>query len=245
MGHVHSCETLATLDGPGMRFALFLQGCLMRCQYCHNRDSWALNEGAVVSVADQAAQILRYHRYYKDGGGVTVSGGEPMLQPEFVAELFTLLKQNDKPLHCTIDTNGYIKKFTPAVERAVELADLVMLDLKQLDDPAHIALTHVSNRRTLQFAEYLAELKKPVWLRRVIVPGRTDDLDELARFGEFAAQLGNVERIELLGYHELGKHKWKEYNEVYPLEGVQTPSKDSLQNIKAILEQYVPIVDCR
>ncbi len=237
MGLVHSIETCGAVDGPGIRFIIFLQGCLMRCKYCHNRDTWALNGGKEMSVDELIAEIVQYRSYMQaSGGGITISGGEAMLQPEFVKAMFEACHLEG--IHTCLDTNGFVRRIDDLTKEVLKLSDLVLLDIKQIDDQKHIDLTHVSNKYTLQFAKYLAEINQPVYLRYVIVPGYTDAIEDAHALGRFIAPMKNIEKIELLPYHDLGRHKWIAMGESYPLEGVNSPSKDIMENIKNILLTY-------
>ena len=236
-GRVHSIETCGTVDGPGIRFIIFLQGCQMRCKYCHNRDTWDTEGGKVMSVDELMAELVQYRNYMDaSGGGVTISGGEAMLQPEFVKAIFIACKQEG--IHTCLDTNGFVRRLDEKAKAAVDVADLVLLDIKQMNNEKHIDLTHVSNRYTLDFAKYLAEKKQPVYLRYVVLPGYTDSLEDVHSLGKFIEPMQNIEKIELLPYHELGKHKWTAMGEIYPLEGVKTPSHETMEAVKNTLLQY-------
>lgn len=237
IGRVHSVETCGTVDGPGIRFIIFLQGCLMRCKYCHNRDTWDTDGGKEMSVDELMADLVQYRHYMNaSGGGVTVSGGEAMLQPEFVKAIFTACKMEG--IHTCLDTNGFVRRIDDTVKDVLDVADLVLLDIKQMDNDKHIDLTHVSNKYTLEFAQYLAERNQPVYLRYVVVPGYTDSEEDAHQLGEFIAPMKNIEKIEMLPYHELGKHKWTAMGLIYPLDGVNPPARETMENIKNILLQY-------
>ncbi|WP_417345673.1 pyruvate formate lyase 1-activating protein [Ferrimonas sp.] len=235
-GRIHSWESCGTVDGPGIRFIVFMQGCLMRCKYCHNRDTWDLNDGKVVTVDEVMDQVDSYRYFFEaSGGGVTASGGEAILQPEFVAELFRRCKEHE--IDTCLDTNGMVRHYTPAIDALLDNTDLVMLDLKQIKDDVHRNLVGVSNKRPLQFAEYLAKRNQRTWIRYVVVPGYTDDNESAQELAEFvAAKLPNVELVELLPYHELGKHKWTALGEEYELDGVKPPSGETMERIKGIFE---------
>ncbi|WP_026957303.1 MULTISPECIES: pyruvate formate lyase 1-activating protein [Aliagarivorans] len=237
VGRIHSTESCGTVDGPGIRFIVFTQGCLMRCQYCHNRDTWDLHDGKEVTV-DQIMNDLRPYRNYMNasGGGVTASGGEAMLQPEFIRDLFRACQAEG--IHTCLDTNGYIRKHTDVVDEVMEAADLVMLDIKQLNDDVHKTLVGVSNKRVLDFAKYLNQIGQTTWIRYVVVPGKSDDDESAIALGEFIKDFDNVEKIEMLPYHELGKHKWTAMGEEYPLAGVKPPSKETMERLQAILKRY-------
>ncbi|QDZ90571.1 pyruvate formate lyase 1-activating protein [Shewanella decolorationis] len=232
-GRIHSVESFGTVDGPGIRFITFMQGCLMRCQYCHNRDTWDLDGGKEVQVDELMSQIISYRPFLDaSNGGVTASGGEAILQAEFVAELFKACKKEG--IHTCLDTNGFVRKYTPVIDELLDHTDLVLLDIKQMNDDKHIELTKVSNHRTLQFAEYLAKRNQPTWIRYVVVGGFTDDEASALQLAEFIKPMKNIEKVELLPYHELGKHKWEAMGESYQLDGVTPPSRDTMEKIKAV-----------
>jgi len=240
-GRVHSVETCGTVDGPGIRFIVFLQGCLMRCKYCHNRDTWDTEAGKLMTSDEIVTELLQYRNYMEaSGGGVTLSGGEAMLQPEFVKDIFTKCKAEG--IHTCLDTNGFVRRLDDTVKDVLKVADLVLLDIKQMDNEKHIDLTHVSNKYTLEFAEYLAAHDQPVYLRYVVLPGYTDADKDVHELGKFIEPMKNIEKIELLPYHELGKHKWTAMGEIYPLDGIHPPSHDTMENVKNILSQYHPNV---
>lgn len=237
IGHIHSFESFGTVDGPGVRYVVFLQGCPLRCQYCHNPDTWGAGgeEHTAESVAEQA---LRYKNYFGDRGGVTVTGGEPLLQIDFVIELFTLLKA--KGVHTCVDTSGIT--FQPDNERSVEkhkklleVADLFLLDIKHIDDEACKKLTGQSNAHTLAFAKFLSDNGKKMWIRQVLVPNITDDDESLQRTRAFIDTLKTVEKVEVLPYHTMGIVKYEKLGIDYPLEGVKAPTKERVQNAKRIL----------
>lgn len=237
VGYIHSIDTFGTVDGPGIRMVVFMQGCQWRCQYCHNRDTWDLHAGDSMQVDDLMRMILDY-RYYFDvsGGGLTVSGGEPILQSEFVKELF--LACHEYGIHTCLDTNGFIEKYTPTINELVSETDLVLLDIKQMDNQRHIQITKISNKPTLQFAEHLASLNRPVWIRYVVLEGITSDLQSIQALGQFLEPMKNVERVELLPYHTLGKYKWAAMKQPYELEGAIPPTSKTLEAIHSILTGY-------
>ncbi len=233
MGLVHSFETFTTVDGPGIRFILFLSNCPLRCKYCHNPDTWAC-KGKEYSVDDIVNEILKYKNYYKNGG-VTISGGEPLLQINFVIEIFKKLKKYN--MHTAIDTSG-ITFNENQIEKFDELnkyTDLYLLDIKEIDEKKHIKLTGKSNKNILEFAQYLSKNNKKVWIRHVIVPTINLDKDDLIKTREFINTLNNVERVDVLPYHTLGVHKYKELGLKYPLEGVRTPTSEEIKFAKEIL----------
>ena len=233
MGLVHSFETFTTVDGPGIRFILFFSNCPLRCKYCHNPDTWAC-KGKEYSVDEIVNEILKYKNYYKNGG-VTISGGEPLLQIDFVIEIFKKLKKYN--MHTAIDTSG-ITFNENQIEKFDELnkyTDLYLLDIKEIDEKKHIELTGKSNKNILEFAQYLSKNNKKVWIRHVIVPTINLDKDDLIKTKEFIDTLNNVERVDVLPYHTLGVHKYKDLGLKYPLEGVRTPTSEEIKFAKEIL----------
>lgn len=236
-GRIHSFESCGTVDGPGIRFITFLQGCLMRCLYCHNRDTWDLDGGTEITVEDLMKEVVTYRHFMNaSGGGVTASGGEAILQAEFVRDWFRACKEEG--IHTCLDTNGFVRRYDPVIDELLDVTDLVMLDLKQLDDDIHKNLVGVSNHRTLEFARHLAKRNQKTWIRYVVVPGYSADDRSAHLLGEFTQNMTNIEKIELLPYHELGKHKWTVLGEEYKLDGVKPPSTEVMDNVKAILESY-------
>lgn len=237
LGRYHSFETAGTVDGPGIRFILFLQGCLMRCKYCHNRDTWDLHGGNEISVADLMKEVVTYKHFMRaSGGGVTASGGEAVLQAEFVRDWFRECKKEN--IDTCLDTNGFVRHYDHIIDELLDVTDLVLLDLKQLNDEIHQNLIGVPNKRTLAFAKYLQQRNQRTWIRYVVVPGYTDDDDSVHRLGKFIENMQNIEKVELLPYHRLGQHKWETLGEKYELADVKPPTKDSLEHIKAILASY-------
>lgn len=231
-GRIHSIESFGTVDGPGIRFIVFMQGCLMRCLYCHNRDTWDLHDGKEVTIDELMKQIKAYRSFYSNGGGVTASGGEAILQAEFVTELFKACKKEG--IHTCLDTNGMVRKYTPIIDELIDNTDLVMLDIKQMNEQKHIILTKVSNHRTLEFAQFLAKKEQKTWIRYVVVGGFTDDAESAVQLAEFIKPMKNVEKVELLPYHELGKHKWEALGDTYQLDNVHPPKGETMEMIKKI-----------
>ncbi|WP_299495752.1 pyruvate formate lyase 1-activating protein [uncultured Shewanella sp.] len=235
-GRIHSVESFGTVDGPGIRFVIFMQGCLMRCQYCHNRDTWDLHAGTEVHVNELMVQIESYLPFFKAShGGVTVSGGEAILQAPFVAALFK--KCQAKGIHTCLDTNGFVRHYTPEIHRLLAHTDLVMLDIKHMFDDKHIELTQVSNHYTLAFAQYLHQHQHRTWIRYVIVEGFTYDISAAEALADFIGPMTNVEKVELLPYHPLGKHKWAALGETYQLDNITPPSDVIMKQIKAVFTQ--------
>lgn len=233
VGKIHSFESLGTVDGPGIRFVLFMQGCPLKCKYCHNRDTWNMNNGKDYTVTEVVQKVLRSKPYMSNSnGGITVSGGEPLLQIDFLIELFKVLKAND--IHTCLDTAGSIK-ITPKIEELLSLTDLVLLDIKHIDNEKCINLTGLTNHQTLDFAKYLSNHNIPIWIRQVLIPGITDDENDLKKLKEFVDSLATVEKIELLPYHDMGKFKWEEFGEKYPLENIKIPTSEDVKKAKQIL----------
>ena len=246
-GYVHSIETFGLVDGPGVRYVLFVQGCKMRCRYCHNPETWKIctdeDEKMDVGLGWQTAKeafdrAYRYQNYWKNNGGITVSGGEPLLQIDFVTELFRYAKE--KGVHTTLDTSGSIYGEEPATvekfEKLMEVTDLFMLDIKEMDEDEHKQLTGQTNKNILDCARYLSDQGIKIWIRHVLVPCITDKDEYLIRTREFIDTLKTVTKVEVLPYHTLGAYKWKELGIPYKLEGVEPPTEDRIQNAKKILE---------
>ena len=238
-GRIHSFESFGTVDGPGIRFVVFFQGCPLRCQYCHNPDTWA-NGGKEYTADEIITQALRYKNYFGDKGGVTATGGEPLVQIDFVTELFAKLKA--KGVHTCVDTSGIT--FNPNSQESVEkhkkllaVTDLFLLDIKHIDDEACQKLTGKSNANTLAFAKFLSENGKPMWIRQVLVPNITDGEESLQRTRAFIDSLKTVEKVEVLPYHTLGEVKYEKLGIDYPLKGVETPSKERVTQAKHILTE--------
>lgn len=236
-GFIHSTESFGTVDGPGVRFVIFLQGCPMRCQYCHNPDTWKMHSGAVRSAESLIREYQRNAPYYSKGG-ITVTGGEALMQIDFLLELFGLAKQ--KNIHTCLDTSGITfrgddSSYSKKLDQLMGLTDLVLLDIKHIDPAAHKKLTGHDNRRILAFARYLAEKKIPVWIRHVVVPGITDDPVYLAKLGAFLGTLPNVQALDVLPYHIMGVSKYKNLGIPYPLEGVEPATQNQAREAKKII----------
>lgn len=235
-GYVHTLETFGLVDGPGVRFVVFLQGCAMRCKFCHNPETWA-GGGIPWTAADLFKHVYRYKGYWGNNGGITVSGGEPLLQIDFVTEFFRLAKE--KGVHTTLDTAGQPFKDDPKwmakFEELMSVTDLVMLDLKDFDEDAHKDLTGVGNSNILQMARWLSDNGKDMWIRHVLVPSVTDSTEDLEKMHEFIASLNNVKKVEILPYHTLGLFKWEKLGIDYPLAGIRTPSNDEVEKAETLL----------
>lgn len=232
-GKIHSIETFGTVDGPGIRYVIFLQGCHLRCKYCHNRDTWDTTVGTPKKVSELIEDIKKYHDYIKfSNGGVTVTGGEPLLQPKFLIALFTELKKLG--YHTALDTSGMFP-LTPEVKQVLSLTDLVLLDIKHIDDEKCKDLVGFSNKLELEFANYLSENGIKMWIRQVIIPGITDNEDDLIRLKEFLQTLKTVEKVELNPYHTLGVYKWEDLGLEYPLKGIRPANNEDIERAKRIL----------
>ena len=229
---VHSIESFGTVDGPGIRFVLFLQGCHLQCKYCHNRDTWDMNGGSYKSLDDIYEKILKYKNYIFETGGVTITGGEPLLQVHFLIELFKKLKAAG--FHTCIDTSGMFA-ITKNIKELLTYTDLVLLDIKHIDDEKCKDLVGFSNKKELEFARYLSENNKKMWIRQVLVPGYTDDEKDLVKLKEFLATLKTVEKVQILKYHSMGKYKWEKLGQKYELEGVRDATLEDEERAKKIL----------
>ncbi|HSQ90527.1 pyruvate formate-lyase-activating protein [Romboutsia sp.] len=234
-GRVHSIETFGTVDGPGIRYILFLQGCPLRCKYCHNRDTWDTKGGKEYTTDEIINQALKYSSYMKfSGGGITASGGESTLQPEFLTELFAKAKKNG--IHTCLDTSGFVNIDT--VDPILDNTDLVLLDLKHMVEEKSKDLTGVGVEKSLKLANHLAERNIPVWIRHVLVPGVTDDIENLEKLGKFVSTLNNVERFELLPYHTLGVHKWENMGIDYELKDIENATDEDIEKATKVIEQF-------
>jgi pyruvate formate lyase activating enzyme len=236
-GAIHSIESFGSVDGPGVRYVIFVKGCNMRCQFCHNPDTWTTKDADWQTADEVLKKALRYKNYWGEKGGITVSGGEPLLQIDFLIELFRKAKKNG--VHTTLDTSGnpftreepYFSKFN----ELMKYTDLFMLDIKHIDDEEHKKLTGQTNKNILDMAQYLSKNGKKMWIRHVLVPGITTDERYLKQLREFIDTLKTVERVEVLPYHTLGVFKWKELGIPYQLEGVEPPTEEQIECAKRIL----------
>ena len=240
-GYIHSTESFGAVDGPGVRFVIFFQGCPMRCQYCHNPDTWDRQSGDVRDAASLIEEYEHNRPFYKNGG-ITVTGGEPLMQIDFLLELFRLAKKKD--IHTCIDTSGVTyhpgdSAYNRKLDELMTMTDLVMLDIKHMDPAAHRKLTGHDNEGILAFARYLDEKQISIWIRPVVVPGITDDEDALFRLGWFIGGLSHVKALDVLPYHVMGVAKYKELGVPYPLDGVKPATKEQAAHAKQIiLEAY-------
>lgn len=236
-GKIHSIESFGSADGPGVRYIIFLKGCKMRCKYCHNPDTWGADGVTEETAEEVLKKAMRYKNYWKNNGGITVSGGEALLQIDFLIELFKLAKENN--VHTTLDTSGNPftreEPFFGKFNELMKYTDLYMLDIKHIDNEEHKKLTGQPNENILDMAKYLSENGKAMWIRHVLVPGYTDSEEQLTRLKEFIDSLGTVDRVEILPYHTLGVFKWKELGIPYELEDVNPPTKEEVERAKRIL----------
>ena len=241
-GSIHSVETFGSVDGPGVRFIVFMQGCRMRCAFCHNPDTWdeTADASMLIGADELFRKAFRYRTYWK-GGGVTASGGEPLLQADFLTEFFSICKQNG--VHTALDTAG--NPYAPmgglspeGMDALMAVTDLVLLDIKHIDSREHKRLTGYGNENVLEMARYFSEIGKPVWIRHVLVPGINSDDEYLLALREFLDTLKNVERIEVLPYHTMGVHKWEMLGIPYRLGGVEPPSEEMTEHAREILGAY-------
>jgi pyruvate formate lyase activating enzyme len=237
IGYISKLESFGLVDGPGVRFVVFLQGCPMRCRYCHNPETWSLTGGEAYTPRQLFDRVYRYRNYWKNNGGITVSGGEPLLQIDFLIEFFRLAHK--KGIHTALDTSGgsfsqdpeYLKKF----DELMKYTNLVILDLKEIRPEEHLKLTGRPNAPILAMARYLSEKKIPLWIRHVLVPGLTDDEQSLRDLDAFIQTLQTVERVEILPYHNFAIAKWKSLGIPYTLEDAETPSPEAVQHAEELL----------
>lgn len=231
-GTIHSLESFGAADGPGVRFVVFLKGCDMRCKYCHNPDSWASAGGEEWTAEDLFNKVKKYKPYWGKDGGITVSGGEPLLQIDFLIEFFKLAKKEG--IHTTIDTSGNPftreEPFFSKFNELMKYTDLLLLDIKEINPERHFELTRQKNENILDLAKYLSDIEKPVWIRHVLVPENSDFDEDLDALGEFIAGLKNVQRVDVLPYHTLGVFKWENLGIKYALEGISSPDDDRIEN---------------
>lgn len=240
-GYVHSLESFGSVDGPGVRYIIFLTGCAMRCQFCHNPDTWDMKKGTLYTTDELLEKAMKYRSYWKNDGGITVSGGEPLLQIDFLTELFRKAKANG--IHTTLDTSGNPftreEPFFSKFNELMKYTDLVMLDIKHIDDEQHKILTGCTNKNILDLARYLSDIKKPVWIRHVLVPERSDYDEYLIKLDEFIQSLDNVQKVEVLPYHTLGAYKWDELGYEYKLKEIDPPSVERVENANQLLHTGV------
>lgn len=239
VGRIHSLESFGTVDGPGIRFVVFMQGCPLRCRFCHNPDTWEVNKGTIYTPEQLSQEILKYKSYLDfSGGGVTFTGGEPLLQADFILDVCKLLKPQG--ITVAIDTSGYV--WNDAVKEVLEYTDLVLLDIKNYDPVVYEAVTGVPLDPTLKLLDYLREKNITAWIRYVLVPQLTDNLDSIRKLSEHLGAYTNVTKMELLPFHKMGEYKWKELGLDYTLSDTKEPEKELLMTVKAIFEQSGKVV---
>ena len=236
-GRIHSLESFGAVDGPGIRYLIFLKGCNMRCQYCHNVDTWNPDTDNLMTADELLDKAERFRSYWGKEGGITVSGGEALLQIDFLIDLFR--KAHERGINTNLDTSGQPftreEPFFSKFNELLKYTDLVMLDIKHIDSAKHKELTGMGNEHILDFAKFLAEIKKPVWIRHVLVPGINDDEESLRKTGEFVASLGNVQRLEILPYHRMAMHKYEDLGIAYQIPDIPEPSKEAVAKAQQIL----------
>lgn len=233
IGRIHSVESCGTVDGPGVRFVVFMQGCPLRCQFCHNPDTWDTSKGKEYYPSDLMKEIVKYKSYMKfSGGGVTFTGGEPLLQSSFLLEMVKLCKAEG--ISVAIDTSGFI--YNEKIREILEYTDIVLLDIKNYDPTVYETVTGVSLAPTLDFLEYLREKNIKTWIRYVLVPNLTDNLESVSELSDYLKDFPNVLKIELLAFHKMGEYKWKEMGIKYRLADTKEPTKELLKKAKDIFE---------
>ena len=233
-GYIHSFESFGTKDGPGIRFVLFLQGCPLRCLYCHNVDTWDLKNKKYMFTPEETMKEISKVKGFIKTGGITVSGGEPLMQPEFILELFRLCKNEN--IHTAIDTSGYF--LNDKIKEVLELTDLVLLDIKHIDPVKYKSLTSVELKPTLDFMDYLSKINKPVWVRYVLVPGYTDDEKDLRAWAKYVSNFKNVERVDILPFHQMASYKWEGLGRTYELQDTPAPSKEEIEKAEEIFKYF-------
>ncbi len=234
-GRIHSIETCGTVDGPGIRYVIFTQGCPLRCLYCHNPDCRNPSDGINITVDELMIDLQKYLSYIKfSGGGVTVTGGEPLMQLEFVTEIFRRCQKLG--INTALDTSGYVQ--LEAAKSVLSYVNLVLLDIKSFDPKIYYQVTKVSLEPTLNFAQYLNDINKPTWIRFVLVPNLTDPIDNITSLARFIAELKNVERVEILPFHKMGEYKWEQLGYDYQLKDTPAASSELVATAKEIFQEY-------
>ena len=244
-GYIHSKESFGTVDGPGIRYVLFMQGCPLRCIYCHNPDTWQVGSGTPITVDEVIEEFNKNKPFYKKGG-ITVTGGEPLLQIDFLTELFKRARSEN--IHTCIDTSGIVynpqnKDLTEKLDELLNYTDLVMLDIKHIDTKRHKNITGAGNENILEFAKHLEKANIPLWVRHIIIEGYTDKPEDLIALGEFIGKLKNLKALDVLPYHTMGVGKYKELGLAYPLEGMEAlPVSKAVESKKYILQGIKNVV---
>lgn len=232
IGRVHSIESMAAVDGPGIRFALFMQGCPQRCVYCHNPDTWSVQGGTEMTAEEIVKKAVRFKPYFGSEGGITISGGEPFGQAEFLVELLKECKR--EKIHTAVDTCGFYLNDT--VKEALGYTDLVMLDVKHTDEKVFETITKQSFSHTIEFLDYMKEIQKPLWIRQVILPGFTDSKEQIENLLKLV-EGAKVEKVELLPYHRLGVSKWEELGIEYEIPDILPPDEDVMKVLRQIIKE--------
>lgn len=237
IGYVHSTESFGSVDGPGIRFVTFMQGCRMRCEFCHNPDTWNIGTGTPTTAKEMLSEAMKYKEFWGNKGGITVSGGEPLLQIDFLIDYFSLAKKEG--IHCTLDTCAmpftYDEPFFSKFNELMKYTDLVLFDIKHIRSDKHKKLTGWPNENILEMARYLSKIDIPVWIRHVLVPQRSDYDEYLIELDQFIKTLNNVYKVEVLPYHTMGKYKWEKLGIPYTLEGIEPPTPERVENAKKLL----------
>lgn len=238
LGNIHSIETFGAFDGPGVRYVLFLQGCPFKCQFCHNRDTWDTSVNTIKSVEEIYYDFRKYRSFYQKGG-ITVSGGEPLLQIDFLIQLFKYFKSHG--IHTAIDTAGstFNELYKPRFDELMQYTDLVMLSIKHMDENIHKKLVGGSNKQVLAFAKYLSDIQKPVYIRHLLLPTITDTHENLTALKEFLFTLSNIEKIEVLPYHKKGIVKWERLSLSYELKDIPEPSSEDVKKVSVFLNEAI------
>jgi pyruvate formate lyase activating enzyme len=235
-GYVHSFFTSAAADGPGVRFAVFLSGCPFRCKYCHNPDTWELKQGKLTTSDSILNEIKKYANFLRTAGGLTITGGEPLQQPDFTYEIFSRAKQ-DFALHTALDTQGFLARNLP--DSYFEPIDLVLLDIKEMNSERHKSLTGQDVTPTLDFAKRLQKMNKKVWLRYVLVPGLTDFQEDIDALAKFIEPLENIERVDVLPFHNMALHKWEKLELPYELKNQRVPTQEETKKVQDFLNKAI------
>lgn len=234
-GRIHSFESCGTVDGPGIRFIVFFQGCPLRCIYCHNPDTWLLDDGKLIESSEIVKEIRKYKSFMKfSNGGVTISGGEPFIQFEFLLELCKQIKNEN--IHIAVDSSGYTEK--EKLEIIIDYVDLFLIDLKSYNENTYKEITGKDFKKTIETINYLDDMNKKIWIRYVLLPGYTDVFSDIDKMGKYLSGLKNIDKVEILPFHKMGEEKWRALNYDYELYEAIPPSKEIVNTVKEILEKY-------